>query len=79
MSADISRAFAQAFALSTEAAIVNAYTIRPLIEKAYRIAMALGTEGKLPIPGIIDKVVAQAALQAAALQGMVKTEPAPVQ
>lgn len=78
VTADVSKAFAQAFALSTKAGIVNAYTIRPLVEKAYWQAIALGTEGKLPIPGIIDKVVAQAALQAAALQGLVK-EPAPEQ
>lgn len=77
VSGEMSVAFRSALALSIEAGIVNQYTIVTLIERAYRGAMAVGVEGKVPEPGIVEKLVANAALQANALGSMVKEEPAP--
>ncbi len=76
VSGDMTIAFRSALALSIDAGIVNQYTIVTLIERAYRGAMAVGIEGKVPEPGIVEKLVANAALQANALGSMVKEEPA---
>ncbi len=73
--ADMTHAVSYAISLSLKAKIVNAYTIVTLIGDAYRAAMAVGIEAKLYDSGIIDKLMAQAWMQAHALQGMVKEEP----
>lgn len=76
VSGQVATAFTQAFAISMKGKIVNQYTLPSLIGEAYRSAIALGIEGKIPEPGISDKLLANAALQAAALNAMVKEPPA---
>jgi large subunit ribosomal protein L10 len=64
---DIALGFNRAFTLSLAANVINAYTIRPLLEKGARIALKLGLESKAPEPGIVELLVQQAAQQASAL------------
>ncbi len=63
VTADIGRAFNSALGLSFELDIVNAYTIRPLIAKAYRNAVYLGVEYKLPDKGIVERLIERAVLE----------------
>lgn len=67
---DLALAFNSAMMLSMEVGIVNAYTIKTMITKAYRIAYHLGIEAKLPDAGIIEGLVSRAANQAAALNSL---------
>ncbi len=69
---DISVAFAKALSLSTGANIVNRYTIRPMIGKAYSNAIAIGVERALYEPGIIERLLAKAGLQASQINSIVK-------
>lgn len=66
--------FTYAFTISLKAKMVNRYTITTFIQTSYREAMALGIAAKMPEPGIIEKLVEAAALQAASLNSMVKEE-----
>ncbi len=76
--AQMSQGFAVAFAISVSAKIVNSYTVVRFVETSYREAMALGIAANMPEPGITEKLLANAALQAASLGGMMKEEtPAP--
>ncbi len=68
--ADLTIAFNSAMTLSMEVGIVNAYTIKTLIAKAYRSAYHLGIEAKLPDAGIIEGLVSRAASQAASLNSL---------
>ncbi len=75
---DMLKGFTYALTISLKARIVNMYTITTFIQEAYRDAMAVGIEAKIPEPGIIEKLMAAAAMQAASLNSMVKEEaPAP--
>ncbi len=75
---EINQAFAQALAISLKGNMVNQYTITTFIQRSWREAMALGVAGKLYESGIVDKLMAEAYIQANALQGLVKEEtPAP--
>ncbi len=69
---DISTAFAKAVSLSTGANIVNRYTIKPMIGKAYTNAIALGVERTLYEPGIIERLLAKAGVQASQIDTIVK-------
>ena len=59
--------------MSLERNIINSYTITNLIGKAYNNAMWLGTQANLYDSGVIEKVLAKAAMGAKSLSGMVKT------
>ncbi len=72
---DVSHAFACAYTLALEAKIVNSYTIRSFIEMAYRSSVALGVGAKLTEPGIIEKLIAEAASGAGALNTIAKDAP----
>ncbi len=72
VASDVSRGFSAAYTLSISAGIVSRYTIRPLLVKAYMSAMAVGIEGKIYEPGIVDRLLASATLQASSLNSMVK-------
>ncbi len=74
MIAQMTGAFRSALALSLERNIINRYTITNLIGKAYNNAMWLGTEANLYDSGVIERVIAKAALGAASLKGLVKQE-----
>jgi large subunit ribosomal protein L10 len=67
---DIIRAFSSAMALSLELGIVNAYTVKVLIAKAYRCAYYLGMEAKLYDSGIVEGLVSMASREAAALNSL---------
>ncbi|MCL4410958.1 MAG: 50S ribosomal protein L10 [Candidatus Marsarchaeota archaeon] len=67
---DLTRAFAQAFALSSEAGIVNQYTIVPMIEKAFDEAIALGVDIKAPDSGIVELLLGEGYAGAAALNAV---------
>lgn len=64
---DMSVCFRNALVLCLEAEIINSYTINNLIAKAYRSAMHLGVEAKVPDKEIMDLLLARGASQAAAL------------
>ena len=68
--ANVARAFAQAFALSSEAGIVNQYTIVPMIEKAFDEAIALGVDIKAPDSGIVELLLEEGYAGAAALNAV---------
>ncbi|MCL4389511.1 MAG: 50S ribosomal protein L10 [Candidatus Marsarchaeota archaeon] len=70
--ADISGAFRNAYALCIERGIVNEYTVRQIVSKAYMQAMALGIETKAYEPGIIEHLLGIASAQATALNGLEK-------
>jgi large subunit ribosomal protein L10 len=78
--AEMVQGFTYALTISLKAKIVNRYTITTFIQTSYREAMALGIAAEIPEPGIIEKLLASAALQAASLNSMVKEEapPAPI-
>ncbi len=69
---EVSLGFSQAFALSLKAKIVNRYTVVPMITDAFRAAVAVGYTAKLYESGIIDKLMAEAVLQATALNILIK-------
>ena len=71
---EMTNAFRSALALSLDRNIVNRYTITNLIGKAYNNAMWLGTEANLYDSGVIERVLAKAALGAQSVKGMVKSE-----
>ena len=71
---DIIHAFNSALALSMEVGIVNQYTVKVLIERAYRNAYHLGMEAKLPDAGIIEGLVSNAANAAEKLDSLNKGE-----
>jgi large subunit ribosomal protein L10 len=64
----LSLCFRNALALSSELGIVNQYTVMPLIAKAYNSAIALGTSVNAYDTGIIERVLAKAAMQASGLE-----------
>jgi large subunit ribosomal protein L10 len=69
---EVSLGFQQAFTLSLKAKIVNRYTVVPMITDAFRAAIAVGYTARLYESGIIDRLVAEAVLQATALNVLVK-------
>ena len=69
---DISAAFTRAVSLSSGAGIVNRYTIKPMISKGYANGITLGVERAIYEPGIIEKLLAKAGLQASQINGIVK-------
>jgi large subunit ribosomal protein L10 len=71
---EMTRAFRSALSISLERNIINKYTITNLIGKAYNNAMWLGTETNLYDSGIIERVLAKAAMGATSVKGMVKSE-----
>lgn len=74
---DMLKGFTYALTISLKAEIVNRYTIVTFVGDAYRSAMAVGIEAKIPEPGIIEKLMANAVMQAASLNSMVKEEAPP--
>ena len=68
---NISLAFGGAYELCLSAGIVNQYTVRALIEKAFRQAIGLGVEAKVYEPGVIEMLFGSAAVQARAVGSLV--------
>lgn len=64
---EIQKIFAQANALSLEAGIVTQYNAGTLIARAYRSAVALGLERKIPEDEIVKMLMSNAAVQAGEL------------
>ena len=67
LSKDIAKALGEAIAISYAANIVNSFTIKSMLLKAYGSAMHLGIEYRLYDKGIVEKLLGAAALQAASL------------
>ncbi len=67
LSRDIAKALGEAIAISYAANIVNSFTIKSMLLKAYGSAMHLGIEYRLYDKGIVEKLLGAAALQAASL------------
>jgi large subunit ribosomal protein L10 len=63
LSAKMVRAFNEALQVSLAANIINSFTIRGMLAKAYRSAMHLGIEYNIYDSGIIEKLIEKAALQ----------------
>lgn len=73
--ANILSAFSSAYTLSLERGILNQYTVKPLIVKAFMQARFLGIETKAYEPGIIEQLIGSASAQASALEGITKSQP----
>ncbi len=71
---DIFGSFAKANALSFEIGYVTKYNVERFISNAYRSALALGVGAKVYEPGIVEKLLAEAMLQALVLNNVVKKE-----
>jgi large subunit ribosomal protein L10 len=74
MVVEMTTAFRSALAIALERNIINSYTITNLIGKAYNNAMWLGTHANLYDSGVIEKVLAKAAMGAKSISGMVKPQ-----
>ncbi len=72
----VTTGFNAALQISLKANIISRYTIRIFIERAYREAIAVGVEGHIPEPGIIEKLMTNAVMGASQLNSMVKPAPA---
>jgi large subunit ribosomal protein L10 len=70
MLSDLSSAFAKSRAVALSLGIVTPYTVVELVTKAYRSAVALGTEAKIYDTGIIERLITKAAGEAHALEGL---------
>ena len=64
VASDIASAFAQELSISITAKIVNSYTVERFVAEAYNNAVALGLGASIYEPGIIEKMVSNAALSA---------------
>ncbi len=64
---EIARNFAEAYTLSIEAGIVTQYNAKEFVMRAYRGAIAVGVEGKVPEAEIVKMLAANAAAQAGEL------------
>ena len=64
---EATRIFREALALSIEIGMVNRYNAEILTARAYRSALALGMEAKIPEPEITKMLLANAAAQADAV------------
>jgi large subunit ribosomal protein L10 len=65
---NLSLCFRNALSISLELGIVNQYTVLQLITKAYNNAIGLGTSVNAYDTGIIERVLAKAAMQASGLE-----------
>jgi large subunit ribosomal protein L10 len=65
--AQIMSDFREAHVLSVQLGIVTQYNIEILVIRAYKEAMAIGIETKLPVPEIVKILLANAAMQASGL------------
>jgi len=74
LSKDIAKALGEAIAISFAANIVNSYTVKSMVLKAYSSAVHLGVEYKLYDKGIVEKLLGSAALQAASLNAKANVE-----
>lgn len=72
--AELMTAFAQAYALSLDRGIITVYNIGTFIGKAYRSAVALGLDAKIPEPEITKMLLAEAARQASGLESLTHAE-----
>ncbi len=66
---EILKDFSEAYALSLEMGMVTRYNANVLIMRAYRGAMALGIDAKIPEREIVKMLVANAAIGAVSLAG----------
>jgi large subunit ribosomal protein L10 len=71
---DMTHAFISAYQLSLESGMVNEYTIKPMLTKAYLEAMELGVSAKIPDSGITEKLLEIAASTANAINADAKAE-----
>ena len=70
--AGIMKSFQEALALSKAAGIVNAYTIKEMLSKAFNNAMYLGVERNIYTKETIDRLIGKASSEASALDSMIK-------
>lgn len=75
MFAQFALAHQQAVALSMEAGILNAYTIEPLLQKAYRSAKALALEANVLTPETVGEILAKGQRTAQELEKEMKAHP----
>jgi large subunit ribosomal protein L10 len=67
---DLATAFRSALALSIDRGIINQYTIKVLISRAYQNAYHLGIEAKLYDSGIVEGLIAKALHEATSLNSL---------
>jgi large subunit ribosomal protein L10 len=75
--AEIMSNFREAFVASIQLGIVNEYNAEMLVLRAYREAMTIGIEAKIPEPDIMKILVANAAAQASGLAETAGVDNAP--
>jgi len=69
VSGEIARNFREAYLLSLEIGLVTVYNAETLMARAYRGAVAVGMEAKIPEPEITRMLLEKAAAQAAEVSG----------
>ena len=69
---EISKSFAQACAIASNAGIVTSYNVKDSISKAYLSALGLGLEAKVYEPEIAEKLLAQAVREAMSVNALPK-------
>jgi len=74
---ELSAASSKAFAFAVEIGYATGQTIAPLLQKAQTRARALVLEAGLPVPGMMEMVLAKAAANARALASVASGEAAP--
>ncbi len=74
---ELSAASAKAFGFAVEIGYATPKTIGPMLQKAQTRAHALVLEAGLPVPGMMEMVLAKAAANARALAGLASGESAP--
>jgi large subunit ribosomal protein L10 len=74
---ELSAASAKAFGFAVEIGYATPKTIGPMLQKAQTRAHALVLEAGLPVPGMMEMVLAKAAANARALAGLARGESAP--
>jgi large subunit ribosomal protein L10 len=69
---EISKSFAQACAIASNAGIITEYNVKESISKAYISALGLGLEAKVYEPEIAEKLLAQAVRESMAIDKLPK-------
>ncbi len=76
---DLSLASAKAFSFAIEVGYVTPDTVSPIIQRAQRKARALVAEAGIPVPGMMDLVLAKAVANAKAIESLISGGAAPAQ
>ncbi|VVB71614.1 50S ribosomal protein L10 [uncultured archaeon] len=75
---ELCTASAKAFSFAVEIGYATPETVGPMLQKAQTKARGLVLDAGIPVPGMMELIIAKAAANARALSGLASGEPAPV-